>query len=449
MKQLFILFLLLNSCTPETEIEKSPNVIIIFTDDQGYQDVGCFGSPLIKTPNLDQMAKDGMRFTNFYSASAVCSPSRAALLTGCYPPRVGVPVVLWPASKSGLSNTEVTIADMLKQKGYATQCIGKWHLGDRPEYLPTNQGFNQYYGIPYSNDMSINRGFKLADNIVYNEGMTLDSLKEVKWRGGKVPLMRQDKVIEYPVDQTTLTQRYTEEAIRFITEKKDSSFFLYLAQTMPHIPLYTSPEFKGKSERGLYGDVIEELDWSMGQILKTLKDLQIDENTLVIFTSDNGPWNLKNGHGGSALPLRGFKFDTYEGGMRVPMIAQWKGKIPIQSECTEIASTIDLLPTIAHLTGAELPRNKIDGENIWSLLSGEPSASTPHEAFFYYSDTIIQAVRSNKWKFREVKGEVELFNLEEDISESKNIAADNPELVEIMRLKRDAFDKELKADKRQ
>jgi|TARA_B110000037_G_scaffold207453_1_gene254442 arylsulfatase A-like enzyme len=449
MKQLFILFLLLNSCTPETEIEKSPNVIIIFTDDQGYQDVGCFGSPLIKTPNLDQMAKDGMRFTNFYSASAVCSPSRAALLTGCYPPRVGVPVVLWPASKSGLSNTEVTIADMLKQKGYATQCIGKWHLGDRPEYLPTNQGFNQYYGIPYSNDMSINRGFKLADNIVYNEGMTLDSLKEVKWRGGKVPLMRQDKVIEYPVDQTTLTQRYTEEAIRFITEKKDSSFFLYLAQTMPHIPLYTSPEFKGKSERGLYGDVIEELDWSMGQILKTLKDLQIDENTLVIFTSDNGPWNLKNGHGGSALPLRGFKFDTYEGGMRVPMIAQWKGKIPIQSECTEIASTIDLLPTIAHLTGAELPGNKIDGENIWSLLSGEPSASTPHEAFFYYSDTIIQAVRSNKWKFREVKGEVELFNLEEDISESKNIAADNPELVEIMRLKRDAFDKELKADKRQ
>ena len=437
---------LLFSCAKK---EKSPNVIIIFTDDQGYQDVGFFGSPLIKTPNLDQMAKDGMRFTNFYSASAVCSPSRAALLTGCYPPRVGVPVVLWPASKSGLSNTEVTIADMLKQKGYATQCIGKWHLGDRPEYLPTNQGFNQYYGIPYSNDMSINRGFKLADNIVYNEGMTLDSLKEVKWRGGKVPLMRQDEVIEYPVDQTTLTQRYTEEAIRFITEKKDSSFFLYLAQTMPHIPLYTSPEFKGKSERGLYGDVIEELDWSMGQILKTLKDLQIDENTLVIFTSDNGPWNLKNGHGGSALPLRGFKFDTYEGGMRVPMIAQWKGKIPTQSECKEIASTIDLLPTIAHLTGAELPGNKIDGENIWSLLSGEPSASTPHEAFFYYSDTIIQAVRSNKWKFREVKGEVELFNLEEDISESKNIAADNPELVEIMRLKRDAFDKELKADKRQ
>jgi arylsulfatase A len=437
---------LLFSCAKK---EKSPNVIIIFTDDQGYQDVGCFGSPLIKTPNLDQMAIDGMRFTNFYSASAVCSPSRAALLTGCYPPRVGVPVVLWPASKSGLSNTEVTIADMLKQKGYATQCIGKWHLGDRPEYLPTNQGFHQYYGIPYSNDMSINRGFKIADNIVYNEGMTLDSLKEEKWRGGKVPLMRQDEVIEYPVDQTTLTQRYTEEAIRFITEKKDSSFFLYLAQTMPHIPLYTSPGFKGKSERGLYGDVIEELDWSMGQILKTLKDLQIDENTLVIFTSDNGPWNLKNGHGGSALPLRGFKFDTYEGGMRVPMIAQWKGKIPAQSECAEIASTIDLLPTIAHLTGAELPGNKIDGENIWSLLSGEPSASTPHEAFFYYSDTIIQAVRSNKWKFREVKGEVELFNLEEDISESKNIAADNPELVEIMRHKRDAFDKELKADKRQ
>jgi arylsulfatase A len=428
--------------------EKSPNVIIFFTDDQGYEDVGCFGSPLIKTPNLDQMANDGMRFTDFYSASAVCSPSRAALLTGCYPPRVGVPVVLWPASETGLSNTEVTIADMLKQKGYATQCIGKWHLGDRPEYLPNKQGFDKYYGIPYSNDMSINRAFKISDDIVFNEGMNMDSLREVKWRAGKVPLMREDVVVEYPVDQTTITKRYTDEALKFIREKRDSNFFLYIAHTMPHIPLYASPEFKGKSERGLYGDVIEELDWSMGQILKTLKDLDLDENTLVIFTSDNGPWNLKNGHGGSALPLRGFKFQTYEGGMREPMIAQWKGKIPAGTVCSEIASTIDLLPTIAHLSGAELPEKKIDGKNIWSLLSGENGAKSPHDAFYYYSDTTIQAVRSNKWKFREVKGEVELFNLEEDISESKNIAADNPVMIEIMRQKRDEFDKELKADKR-
>jgi arylsulfatase A len=428
--------------------EKSPNVIIFFTDDQGYEDVGCFGSPLIKTPNLDQMANDGMRFTDFYSASAVCSPSRAALLTGCYPPRVGVPVVLWPASETGLSNTEVTIADMLKQKGYATQCIGKWHLGDRPEYLPNKQGFDKYYGIPYSNDMSINRAFKISDDIVFNEGMNMDSLREVKWRAGKVPLMREDVVVEYPVDQTTITKRYTDEALKFIREKRDSNFFLYIAHTMPHIPLYASPEFKGKSERGLYGDVIEELDWSMGQILKTLKDLDLDENTLVIFTSDNGPWNLKNGHGGSALPLRGFKFQTYEGGQREPMIAQWKGKIPAGTECSEIASTIDLLPTIAHLSGAELPEKKIDGKNIWSLLSGENGAKSPHDAFYYYSDTTIQAVRCNKWKFREVKGEVELFNLEEDISESKNIAADNPEMIEIMRQIRDEFDKELKADKR-
>lgn len=438
-----ILCMLLLACATK---EKAPNVIIFFTDDQGYEDVGCFGSPLIKTPNLDQMAKDGMRFTDFYSASAVCSPSRAALLTGCYPPRVGVPVVLWPESENGLSNTEVTIADMLKQKGYATECIGKWHVGDSPDRLPNKQGFDKYFGIPYSNDMSINRSFKLAKNIVYNEGMTIDSLKEVKWRGGKVPLMQQDEVIEYPADQSTLTKRYTEEAINFITDKKDSSFFLYLAQTMPHVPLNPSPKFRGTSARGLYGDVIEELDWSMGQILQTLKDLNIDENTLVIFTSDNGPWHLENGHGGSAFPLRGFKFETYEGGMREPMIAQWKGKIPAGSECGEIASTIDLLPTIAHLVDGKLPTKAIDGKNIWPLLAGEAGAKSPHEAFFFYSDTVLQAVRCNKWKFREVKGKAELYNLDEDISETKNIAAENQEIVETMRKKIAGFDKDLKAN---
>ena len=437
--------LVFSSCKKE---EKAPNVIIFFTDDQGYQDVGCFGSPLIKTPNLDQMANDGVRFTDFYSASAVCSPSRAALLTGCYPPRVGIPKVLWPASETGLSNKEVTIADMLKEQGYATACIGKWHLGDKPEHLPTSQGFDQYYGIPFSNDMSVNRNLKLSPDLVYKEGMNLDSLKKVVWRGGKVPLMRQDEVIEYPVDQITITKRYTEEAIKFIREKKDSSFFLYIAHTMPHIPLYVSPEFKGKSKRGLYGDVIEEVDWSMGEILRTLQSLNLEENTLVIFTSDNGPWNLKNGHGGSALPLRGFKFQTYEGGVRVPMIAQWKGKIPADSECSEIASTIDLLPTIAHLTGAKLPEATIDGKNIWPLLSGEDGATTPHEAFYYYSDTTIQAVRFNNWKFREVNGEAELYKLDEDISESKNVSLEHPDLVKLMRQKIIEFDAELKADER-
>lgn len=435
--------MVLSSCS---KTEKAPNIVIFFTDDQGYQDVGCFRSPLIKTPHFDQMAKEGVRFTDFYSASAVCSPSRAALLTGCYPLRVGVPVVLWPASKTGLSNSEVTIADMLKEQGYATACIGKWHLGDQPEFLPNKQGFDFYFGIPYSNDMSVNRGFKLAKDIVYKEGMTLDSLEEEKWRRGKVPLMRQDEVIEYPVDQTALTKRYTEEAVKFIQEKRDSSFLLYIAQTMPHIPLYASPDFKGKSERGLYGDVIEELDWSMGQILKTLKDLGLDENTLVIFTSDNGPWNLKNGHGGSALPLRGFKFDTYEGGMRVPMIAQWTGKIRAGSICSEIASTIDFLPTIAKITGAVLPQSTIDGEDIWPLLSGDEEAKTPHEAYYYYSDTVLQAVRSDDWKLRVIKDKTELYNLKTDISESENLAVQYPEKVKEMKLIMSEYDEDLKAD---
>jgi arylsulfatase A-like enzyme len=423
---------------------KSPNVIIFFTDDQGYQDVGCFGSPLIKTPNFDKMAENGVRFTDFYSASSVCSPARAALLTGCYPPRVGVPRVLWPNLPGGMEQKEVTIADMLKEKGYATACIGKWHLGDDAAYLPTTQGFDQYFGIPASNDMSVNPASKVAEGIVFNEGMTIDSLREKKWRGKRVPLMRQDEVIEYPVDQSTITRRYTEEAIKFIKDKKDSPFFLYVAQTMPHIPLHPSADFKGKSERGLYGDVIEELDWSMGQIQKTLEDLGLDENTLVVFTSDNGPWNLENGHGGCALPLRGFKFETYEGGMREPMIAQWKGKIPAGKVCTEIASTIDLLPTIAKLTGASLPKAVIDGKDIWPLLSAQENVKTPHEAFYFYKDTILEAVRCEDWKLREVGNKVELFNLKEDISETTNIASQHPDVVDRLRKMKEDYDENLK-----
>lgn len=447
MFAVFFLGGLLGACS-KTENQRKPNVIIIFTDDQGYNDVGCFGSPLIATPNLDQMANEGMRFTDFYSASSVCSPSRAALLTGCYPQRVGVPKVLWPESETGLSKDEITIADMLKTQGYATECIGKWHVGDKPEHLPTSQGFDRYYGIPYSNDMSINRSFKLSDTIVYNEGMNLDSLKEVKWRGGKVPLLRQDEVIEYPVNQNTLTQRYTREAIKFIREKKDSSFFLYMAHTMPHIPLHASAAFKGKSKRGLYGDAIEEIDWSVGQVLKTLKELGLDENTLVVFTSDNGPWHLENGNGGSAFPLRGYKFSSYEGGFREPMIVHWKGKIPAGSECSEVASTIDLLPTIAHFAGAPLPEKTIDGKNIWPLLSGEPEAKSPHEFFYYYKDTTLEAVRYGDWKFREVDNTPELFNLKEDISESKNVAVENPDMVEMLRQKIREFDTQLKSDQR-
>ncbi|CAM4203539.1 sulfatase [Zobellia nedashkovskayae] len=450
MRLLVLSFMFLIAAVPNVlgqNKTKKPNVIIFFVDDQGYEDVGVFGSPLIKTPNLDGMAENGMRFTDFYSASPVCSPSRAALLTGAYPVRVNVPRVLWPNREGGLSNKELTLADMLKTKNYATSCIGKWHLGDEAQYLPIKQGFDSYYGIPFSNDMSVNPKSKVAVNILFREGMTIDSLREEKWRKGQVPLFRQDEVIEYPVDQTTLTQRYTEEALGFITDNKDNPFFLYVAQTMPHIPLYASENFKGKSARGLYGDVIEELDWSMGEILKTLETLGIDDNTLVIFASDNGPWKLKNGHGGSAYPLRGYKFNTYEGGMRVPMIAQWKGQIPAQTVCSEVTSTIDILPTVAYLTDSELPDEKIDGNNIWPILQGKNKKS-PHTktGFYYYKDTIVEAVRKEKWKLRRVEGEIELFNLADDISETTNVASSNPKKVkELTKMLKD-FDAELKTD---
>ncbi len=425
-----------------------PNVIIFFTDDQGYQDLGCFGSPLIKTPHLDQMAREGMRFTDFYSASPVCSPSRAALLTGCYPPRVGIVQVLWPRGALGLDSREVTIADMLKAQGYATACIGKWHLGDKPEFLPLQQGFDSYLGIPYSNDMSVNPEVAIAPDAVFREGMSEERLRTEKPVKNLVPLIRNNEVVEYPVDQTTLTKRYTEAAIGFITENRDKPFFLYLPQTMPHIPLFTSAEFTGKSARGPYGDVIEELDHSMGEILKTLKSLNIDQQTLVIFTSDNGPWDLKDGHGGSALPLRGFKFQTYEGGMRVPMIARWPGRIPANTECSEVSSTIDLLPTVAHLTGATKPAAEIDGKNIWPLLSGKKGARSPHKGYFYYWGNELQAVRSGAWKLRIAKGEVELYNLHEDISETRNVAAAHPKIVKKLTKMKDRFDKEMVATKR-
>ena len=428
-----------------------PNIIIVFTDDQGYQDVGVFGSPLIKTPNLDNMAANGIKFTDFYAASSVCSPSRAALLTGSYPPRVGVPKVLWPNLPGGLNNQELTIADMLKTKGYNTACIGKWHLGDEAQYLPTKQGFDSYYGIPFSNDMSVNPKSKVSEHILFREGMTIDSLREEKWRGRRVPLMRQDEVIEYPVDQSTLTKRYTEEAVSFIKENKDEPFFLYVAQTMPHVPLYASPNFKGKSARGLYGDVIEELDWSMGEILNTLESLNLDENTLVIFTSDNGPWRLKNGEGGSALPLRGHKFETLEGGMRVPMIAQWKGKIKPGSVTDKVASTIDLLPTIAYLTDAEVSDKPMDGKNIWPLLSGNEKAKSPHEknGFYYYKESTLEAVRKGDWKLRITKDCVALYNLKEDISENTNVAAANPKIVKKLQKMMTEFDADLKANQHQ
>ena len=433
--------------------DKPPNFVIIFTDDQGYQDVGCFGSPDIKTPNLDRMAAEGMKFTDFYVVSAVCSPSRAGLLTGCYPPRVSLTSVLFPRANVGLNPKEITIADILKKRSYATACIGKWHLGHLPQFLPTAQGFDSYYGIPYSNDMTIARGMAAADDAKLGQGLTADTLKTAKAARNKVPLLRDEKVIEYPADQTTLTKRYTEEAVKFITANKDKPFFLYLPHTMPHVPLFASEKFKGKSKRGLYGDVIQEIDWSVGEILKALKKAGVDDNTLVVFTSDNGPWLSKRKHSGCAKPLRDGKFTTYEGGMREPTIMRWPGKIPAGKVCSEVASTIDLLSTFAALAGGQKPTDRvIDGKDIRPLLLAKSGAKSPHEGFYYYRGNALQAVRSGKWKLRASgrgkKPAGELYDLAADIGEKKNVAAEHPEIVKRLKDMMDKFDKELKANVR-
>ena len=443
----------------EAKTTRKPNFIVIFADDQGYQDMGCFGSPKIKTPNLDRMAREGMRFTDFYSACSVCSPSRAALLTGCYPPRVGVVNVLFPGNTVGLNPKETTIADLLKTRGYATACVGKWHLGHLPQFLPTSQGFDSYLGVPYSNDMTIAKNMTAAPGAKLPEGMTAESMKTTKPQRNQVPLLRNTEVIEYPCDQATLTKRYTAEAVKFITANKDKPFFLYLPHTMPHVPLFASEKFKGKSARGLYGDVIEEMDWSVGEIRKTLKSLNIDGNTLVIYTSDNGPWLSKGVNGGCALPLRGGKFQTWDGGMREPTVMCWPGKIPAGKVCDQVASTIDILPTLAKLAGTKLPDVTIDGKDIFPLLSGRDGAKSPHEGYYFYRGTKLEAVRAGKWKYRAAgqrrpkKGEKpkvvgELFDLRADISESKNVADQNPDVVKRLAAMMMKFDTDLKANKR-
>jgi arylsulfatase A-like enzyme len=409
----------------------TPNVIIIMADDQGYQDLGCFGSPKIKTPHIDQMAKEGMRFTDCYSGASVCTPSRAALLTGCYASRVGNLGVLFPQDARGLNPTEITIAELLKTKGYATACIGKWHLGHHKQFLPTSQGFDTYYGVPYSNDMTLDPTQPLANDIVLREGVTAESIKTHQ-KKNLVPLMRDTEIIEYPVDQNTLTKRYTEEAIKFITTNKEKPFFLYLPHSMPHIPVYASPEFEGKSEIGLYGDSIEELDWSTGQILETLRKLKLDQNTLVIYTSDNGPWKLDQNSwekgntnrrvGGFAHPLRGYKFSRLEGGMRVPTVMWWPGRIPADKTSGEVVASMDFFATCAEISGAELPTDRvIDGKSLIPLLEAKEGAKSPHDALFYRTE----AVRSGKWKL--IKGQ--LYDLEADIGEATNVAEKHPDVV--------------------
>lgn len=416
--------------------ENSPNIIIIFLDDLGYGDLGSYGNPTIHTPNIDKMAQEGMKFTQFYAAASVCTPSRAAILTGRYPIRTGlvrgmIPGrVLFPNDKKGLEHEEVTIAELLKQKDYATKAIGKWHLGDLPKYLPMQQGFDSYYGIPYSNDM---------DHVPAKNGHAAYK---------NVPLMRNEKIVERPAVQNTLTKRYTKEAIDFIKDNSKKPFFLYLAHTMPHVPLHASDDFKDTSKRGLYGDVVEEIDWSVEQILSTLKAQGIDKKTLVILTSDNGPWLVQKENGGSAGLLKGGKGTTWEGGMRVPMIARWPGKIPPNTTSVRLSSTMDLLPTIAEITDLPLPDRKIDGKSIFSTLKGAKEENK-NDFFAYFRDDRLYAARLGPWKAHfltqnaypdgplKTENPPLLYNVEIDPSERFDLAKEHQDIIQEIRRRSD------------
>lgn len=411
-----------------------PNVILIYTDDLGYGDLACYGAQGYETPHLDRMAQEGMRFTDFSTSSSICTPSRAGLLTGRYAKRWGHDgKVYFPYSKDGMPSSEITIAELLKEVGYRTALIGKWHLGHRPQYLPTAQGFDLYYGIPYSNDMWQAPEIPLAENVVFNEGLGraeyLDGKNGKKMYRDKVPLMLGNEVIEWPVDQRQITRMYTEKAQEFIQQNKAEPFFIYLAHAMPHVPLLVSEKFDGKSERGLFGDVIEELDWSVGELLKTLQEQGIAENTLVIFTSDNGPWLSKKEAAGTAAPLRDGKFTDYEGGCRVPTIAWQPGFVPAGVVCDVQTSTLDLLPTIAAMSGATLPEDRVlDGLNMTDVFAGKFEDAPQREFFLYRSDN---SIRIGDWKLvQSKKKKIELFNLSKDVGEKKNLIQEYPEKAE-------------------
>jgi arylsulfatase A len=419
---------------------KPPNVVILFADDMGYGDLACYGAKNWKTPNLDHMANEGMRFTDFYVAQAVCSASRAGLLTGCYPNRVGISGALMPTSPLGLSDKEKTIAHLCKSKNYSTAAVGKWHLGCKPEFLPLRRGFDSYLGLPYSNDMWPKRTERPYPPL---------------------PLYDGEKVIVESVDadvQTKLTEMYTQRAVNFIQSQKDKPYFLYMAYAMPHVPLFAGEKFRGSS-KSAYGDVIQEVDASVGRILEAIKASQQEENTVVFFTSDNGPWLSYGNHAGSSGPLREGKGTAWEGGTRVPCIARWPGKIPAGKVCTEPLMTIDILPTVAKWIDAKLPDHPIDGKDISNVLKGEPGAKSPHDSlWFYYNDNELHAVRSGKWKlvlphtYRTMNGQpegkdgepgkyrnvkvtkAELYDLVNDVGETKNQADEFPtEMAKLMK----------------
>ncbi len=430
MRRLYLLCLaiLLLPCLSMAASDK-PNIIVIFADDLGYGDLSSYGSTSIHTPNLDELAEGGIRFTEFYSASQVCSPSRAALLTGRYPVRSGVNMVYFHDSMEGLPQSEITIAELLKKNGYATGMVGKWHLGHLDRFMPWNQGFDEFYGVPYSNDM---KNFYLYDN---------------------------REIIYEPVDQRFLTQNYTERALQFLERHQGEPFFLYLAHSMPHVPLYASLDFEGKSEAGIYGDVVEELDWSTGEIVKRLEQLNLLENTLIVFSSDNGPWLAMRDHGGSPGPLRQGKTTPFDGGYKVPTIAYWKNSIPAHQANDTIANMMDWFPTFAELSGAELPTDRIiDGRSLaGEMLGTGQRESTP---FFYYHMRIpvltsiegeVAGVRDGKWKLKLAydglypefldffikvglfRHGTLLFDLENDPGEQNNLASKHPEEVERLR----------------
>jgi len=421
-------------CTFQSHKEKKtvPNFVIIFADDMGYGDIGAFGHPTIRTPNLDKMASEGQRWTSFYVAAPVSTPSRAGLLTGRLPIRSGMSSdtrrVLFPDSEGGLPQSEITIAEVLKENGYRTAAIGKWHLGHKLPYLPTNNGFESFYGIPYSNDMD------RVDPADY-----LSLVEKEHYQAFNVPLMRDKQIVERPTDQRTITKRYTEEAISKIKSFKGEPFFIYLAHSMPHIPLFRSKEFKNVSLAGIYGDVIEEIDWSVGQILETLKNEGIAENTLVVFTSDNGPWLIFKTHGGSAGLLRGGKGGTFEGGMREPTIFWWPGSIK-PGVIMEMATTMDLLPTFCKLANASLPDDRIyDGYDISPVMFD--TGTNPRDVVFYYREEEVYAIRKGEYKAHFItKSEYGnndktihdpplLFNLNVDPSEKHNIASEHPDII--------------------
>lgn len=429
---------LLLAAAPAFAAERPPNIVLLLVDDVAYDDVGCYGSKLLRTPNIDRLAADGRRFTSYYAPSSVCTPSRAAIMTGCYAPRVGLPSVLYPQANIGLNADETTIAELLKSRGYATACIGKWHLGHLPPFMPNEHGFDYFFGLPYPNDHGPERPNR--DN-------------------PPIPLYRNAAVIEQPVDLPPLNDRFVDEAKQFIAANRDRPFFLYLPFVGAHTPWYVAERFRSQSKLGPYGDAVEELDWGVGQIMQTLSEYKLDGHTLVVFASDNGPlWKPHPGleeiygDAGRLLPqqhvLSEGKYSSAEGGVRVPMIARWPGVVPAGTECDEMCAGFDLYPTFAELAGANAPNDRIvDGKNILPLLKDEPGAKTPHAEFFYFSNYDLEAVRSGDWKLRLVahgsavpgpkKRGVALYNLKNDLGETTDVAAEHPEIVSRLQAKLD------------